>query len=116
MVVGRISARLGAVTESVTGLVQTVQAGGLGSAGHDELSGLLAQLRGLQARLDYVNLAVVREVDVRGSFVADGALTAAAWARMHTRMTPGRPRVRCAPPGPWGRGSWREPRRRWRRG
>jgi len=81
-----VTARLGAVSESVTGLVQVVAAGGLGSEGHDELSGLLGQLRCLQARLEYVSLAVVREVDTRGSFVADGALSAGAWARMHTRM------------------------------
>ena len=84
-----ITSRLGAITESVTGLVQAVQTGALGSEGHDELSGLLGQLRSLQARLDYLNLAVVREVDTRGSFVSDGALSAGAWARMHTRMTPG---------------------------
>ena len=85
--------------------------------GHDELSGLLGQVRGLQARLDYVALTAVREVDTRGSFVADGALSAGAWARMHTRMTPAEasqrgahrahPGVRGAarnPAGPGGRG------------
>jgi hypothetical protein len=56
--------------------------------GDDELSGLLTGVRALQARLEFVGLAVVREVDVRGSFVADGALSAAAWARMHARMNP----------------------------
>jgi hypothetical protein len=90
-VVDGVTARLGAVTASVTALVEAVRAGGLGGQGHDELSGVLGQLRGVQARLDFVNLAVVREVDVRGSFVADGALSAGAWARMHTRM-PGPPR------------------------
>jgi hypothetical protein len=73
----------------VTGLVAVVRAGALRGEGHDELSGLLARLRGVQARVDYLSLAVVREVDVRGSFVADGALSVGAWARMHTRMTPG---------------------------
>ena len=85
---GSVTARLGAVTESVAALVESVQAGGLRAEGHDELSGLLAAVRGVQARLDYVSLTAVREVDTRGSFVADGALSAGAWARMHTRMTP----------------------------
>jgi Domain of unknown function (DUF222) len=84
-----VGARLGAVTESVGDLVHAVQAGGLRGEGHDELSGLLSAVRSLGARLDFVSLSTVREVDSRGSFVADGALSAGAWARMHTRMTPG---------------------------
>ena len=56
--------------------------------GHDELSSGLAGVRALQARLEFVALALVGEVDRRGSHVQDGALTAAAWARMHTRMAP----------------------------
>ena len=56
--------------------------------GHDELSSGLAGVRALQARLEFVALALVGEVDRRGSHVQDGALTAAAWARMHTRMSP----------------------------
>ncbi len=89
MVVGSVTTRLGAVTAAVTALVDAVQDGALRGEGHDELSGLLGQVRGLQARLDYVALTAVREVDIRGSYVADGALSAGAWARMHTRMTPG---------------------------
>jgi hypothetical protein len=87
--VDSVTARLAAVTASVTALVAAVQAGGLRGEGHDELSGLLGQVRSVQARLDYVTLTTVREVDARGSFVGDGALSATAWARMHTRMTPG---------------------------
>ena len=83
-----VGAGLAVTGAAVAGLVEAVQAGALGAEGHDELSGLLAEVRSVQARLEYVGLAVVREVDVRGSFVSDGALTAGAWARMHTRMTP----------------------------
>ncbi len=89
MVVGSVTTRLGAVTAAVAALVAAVQDGALRGEGHDELSGLLGQVRSLQARLDYVSLTAVREVDIRGSYVADGALSAGAWARMHTRMTPG---------------------------
>ncbi len=83
-----VAGRVAAAGAAVGGLVDTVQAGGLGGQGHDELSGLLAEVRSAQARLEYVMLAVVREVDTRGSFVHDGALTAAGWVRAHTRMTP----------------------------
>ena len=90
-----MTGRLTAAGHAVAALVEAVQAGelsghgGQGGLSQDELSGLLAQVRTLQARLEFVGLAVVREVDARGSFVADGALGAAAWARMHTRMNPG---------------------------
>ena len=86
--VGSVTARLGAVTAAVTALVDAVRDGALRGQGHDELSGLLGRVRSVQARLDYVALSAVREVDVRGSYSADGALSAGAWARMHTRMTP----------------------------
>ena len=61
---------------------------GLCRATHDELSSALATVRRLQAQLEYVSVSVVGEVDRRGSHVNDGALSAAAWARMHTRMSP----------------------------
>jgi hypothetical protein len=73
---------------SLTSLVAAVQAGALGVASHDDLSELLARVRGWQARLEFVALAVVREVDVRGTHVTDGALSTAAWARMHARLAP----------------------------
>jgi Domain of unknown function (DUF222) len=85
---GGVAGTVAAAGAVVSGLVEAVQAGALAGEGHDELSGLLGQVRGLQAGLEYVVLATVREVDVRGSFVSDGALSSGAWVRQHTRMTP----------------------------
>src|SRR4029079_7743076 len=79
---------LAATSTAITALVDAVRSGALRSEGHDELSALLRAARAAAARLSFVVLAAVREVDVRGSFVAEGALSAGAWARMHTRMTP----------------------------
>src|SRR3954468_3385052 len=79
---------LAATMTAVDSLVAVVQDGALCGEGHDELSALLRQVRAAQARLEFVLLATVRGVDVRGSYVAEGALTAGAWARMHPRMTP----------------------------
>jgi Domain of unknown function (DUF222) len=73
----------------VGSLVDLVRAGGLTRASHDELSGLVRDVRRLQAQLEFVALAVVREVEVRGSHVADGALSTAAWVRLQARMSPG---------------------------
>ena len=42
----------------------------------------------MQARLEWVALGVVREVDVRGSFADEGMLSAAAWVRAHGRLAP----------------------------
>src|SRR6185295_5876682 len=83
-----VADRVTATTAAIDSLVGAVRDGALGSEGHDELSALLREARAAQARLDFVVLAAVREVDVRGSFVSEGALTAGAWARMHTRLTP----------------------------
>src|SRR3954469_19366194 len=77
-----------ATNAGIDSLIAAVQNGALRSEGHDELSTLLREVRAAQARLEFVLLATVREVDVRGSYVAEGALSAGAWARMHTRMTP----------------------------
>src|SRR3954469_618942 len=85
---GSVAGTLVAASAGIDSLVVAVQHGGLRGEGHDELSALLGQVRAAQARLEFVLLATVREVDVRGSYVAEGALTAGAWARMHTRMTP----------------------------
>jgi hypothetical protein len=41
----------------VAGLVEAVQAGALRGEGHDELSGLLAEVRSVRARLEFVVLA-----------------------------------------------------------
>ena len=43
---------------------------------HDELGELVAAGRRVQARIDAALLAAVGEVDARGSFVHDGALSA----------------------------------------
>jgi hypothetical protein len=83
-----ITASMAATEVAVADLVETVQADALRQESHDDLSALLAQVRALQARLDFFALGVIREVDVRGSHVLDGALSVGAWARMHTRMTP----------------------------
>jgi hypothetical protein len=66
-----------------------VQAGELGRLAHDELSAVLREVRSVQARLEFVALGAVREVDVRGSFVVDGALSTGAWARQVARLAPG---------------------------
>ena len=56
-------------------------------------------------------MEAVGEVDARGTYTLDGALTAGAWLRMTTRLTPGeaarpfglhgccgpKPSPRCAP-------------------
>jgi len=55
---------------------------------HDELGELVAAGRRIQARVDAVMLAAVGEVDARGSFVHDGALTAGAWLRSTVTVTP----------------------------
>lgn len=81
--------RRGAVRGALVGCCLVDAAGALQLSGHDELSAGLAGVRSLQAQLEFVALALVGEVDRRGSYVVDSALTAAAWARMHTRMRPG---------------------------
>jgi len=87
-VTGGVAAGRAAADAAVSALVEAVRGGELRFAGHQELCELLREVRGLQARLDYVGLAAVRQVDARRSFLDDGALSAGAWARMHTRMTP----------------------------
>ena len=69
------------VTAAVDRLVSGVGSGSLGGCAHAELGAQLAQVRALQARLEWVALGVVREVDVRGSFADEGMLSAAAWVR-----------------------------------
>jgi hypothetical protein len=73
-----VAACLAAAETAVRDLVETVQADALRHESHDDLSALLARTRKLQARLDFVGLASVREVDTRGSQVCDGALTVGA--------------------------------------
>jgi hypothetical protein len=83
-----VAAAVAASQAAVGALVETMLAGQLRYESHDDLSGLVAAVRRLQARLESVTLAAVREVDTRRSHHDDGALSAAAWLRMHTRMDP----------------------------
>lgn len=76
------------VARSVDGLVGRVGRGAVRDLTHEEMTGLVVELRRLQARLEATVLEVVGEVDARGSYVHDGALTASGWLRMHTRATP----------------------------
>ena len=75
--------------QAVDALVETVAGGGVRDLSHDELTELTAAVRREQARLDAVLMEAVGEVDARGSYTLDGALTAGAWLRMTTRLTPG---------------------------
>jgi hypothetical protein len=67
--------------QAVDGLLETVADGGVRDLSHEELTELTAAVRREQARLG--------EVDARGGYVHDGALTAGAWLRMTARLTPG---------------------------
>ncbi len=80
---------LDTVHQAVDGLVETVAGGGVRDLTHEELTELTATVRREQARLDAVLMEAVGEVDARGSYTLDGALTAGAWLRMTTRLTPG---------------------------
>ena len=79
---------LGRLQAALDELVAVVVDGGAAELSHEQLTGLVVVARGAQARLDAVVAACVGEVDARGSFVHEGALTAAAWLRRHTRVTP----------------------------
>ncbi len=70
-------------------LVGSLAGGAVRDLCHEELAGLAGAVRAEQARLESVLLTVIGEVDARGTFVHDGALTAGAWLRMVTRATPG---------------------------
>jgi hypothetical protein len=86
--VGPVGEAVHAASAGVAAMVAATRGGDLRWVSHDALAALLVQTRALQARLESVALAAVREVDVRGSYVSDGALSAGAWARMHARVTP----------------------------
>jgi hypothetical protein len=77
-----------AAREAVDALVAAVDDGALGGLGHDELTAQLQAARALAARLEWVSLRVVREVDSRGSHVLDAALSPQAWLRHRARMSP----------------------------
>lgn len=87
-VVSGLAGLVAEATEAVDRLVSGVGSGALGGCSHAELGEQLAQVRALQARLEWVALGVVREVDVRGSFADEGMLSAAAWVRAHGRLAP----------------------------
>ena len=84
-----VAAALDAAREAVDALVAAVDDGALGELGHDELTAQLQASRALAARLEWVSLRVVREVDTRGSHVLDAALSPQAWLRHRARMSPG---------------------------
>src|SRR5215210_3915497 len=84
-----VVAAIDAAREAVDALVDAVQDGALSDLGHDELTAQLQAARALAARLEWFALAVVREVDTRGSHVLDAALSPAAWLRHRARMGPG---------------------------
>ena len=69
-------------------LVESVSAGGGPGPDARPAQRPDASVRRDQARLEAVQLEAVGEVDARGSHSIDGALTAAAWLRMPTRLTP----------------------------
>ena len=83
------SSVLDTVHQAVDGLVESVAGGGVRDLSHDELTELTAAVCREQARLDAVLMEAVGEVDARGSYTLDGALTAGAWLRMTARLTPG---------------------------
>ncbi len=80
---------LAACRPSTSRLVDALAGGAVRDLCHQELAGLAGAVRAEQARLESVLLTVLGEVDARGSFVHDGALTAGGWLRMVTRATPG---------------------------
>jgi len=84
----RTGSALGRVETAAGELGAALAGGGVRDLSHEQLTGLVDGLRRAQARLEAAVLAAVGEVDARGSFVHDGALTAGAWLRAHTRATP----------------------------
>jgi hypothetical protein len=56
---------------------------------HEDLAELVSTLRRVQARADALLLAAVGEVDARGTYSLDGAITAGSWLRAVARHTPG---------------------------
>lgn len=77
------------VTSAAAGAVSAVRSGDLAGAPVGRLAETLAAVRRAQAQLEWVALQVVREVDVAGSHVGEGALTPQSWLRQQARMSPG---------------------------
>src|SRR5215218_10587442 len=69
-------------------LSEALADGAVRDLSHEELGELVVAGRAVQARIDAVILAAVGEVDARGSFATDGALTAGAWLRSRATVTP----------------------------
>jgi hypothetical protein len=62
---------------------------GMAALTHEDLAELVSTLRRVQARADALLLAAVGEVDARGTYSLDGAITAGSWLRAVARHTPG---------------------------
>jgi hypothetical protein len=62
---------------------------GVAGLSHEELTDLVSTLGRVQARADALLLAAVGEVDARGSYSLDGAITAGSWVRAVAHHTPG---------------------------
>ena len=77
------------VAAAVAVLVDSLAGGAVADLTHDQLSALVTGVRRAGARLESVTLTAVGEVDARGTFTLDGALTAGAWLRQTTRVTAG---------------------------
>jgi hypothetical protein len=77
-----------ALPEVLDDVVGAVRDGQLTGTPTGELADTLRAVRTAQARLAWVALAVTREIDLSGGHVGDGALTTAAWLRMHARLAP----------------------------
>jgi len=67
--------------------VTAVRDGALAGAPTPELAQTLREIRSAKARLAWIEVALTREVDLSGGHVGDGALTPAAWLRLHARMS-----------------------------
>ena len=82
-------AALDTMVAGVAGLVDALAGGAVADLTHDQLAEMVVAVRRAAARLESVTVSAVGEVDARGTFTLDGALTAGAWLRQTTRVTAG---------------------------
>jgi len=82
------AAAMATVQAGLDELADALDAGGVRDLCHADLVDLVESARRAQARLESAVLVATGEVDAAGSHVHEGALTAAAWLRMHARATP----------------------------